>query len=198
MIGNQAVGRRLTQGSWSSASATSESSRVKRTKKTINLQTNDRINPHFPERVAQLNGEEIELVPIRARTATCRTIGVEHENGRSHATVEAQATSLQETDRVIYEIAWDAAVAPVGHTGLQVNEGVESDFVVDRSQSGKAIGDDQEHYQRDEEGRFVFEFTDGIEWPELNGGRWRFRLRVVNGAGTEVACSDVAIVDWNH
>lgn len=142
---------------------------------------------------------EIEMLPIMARTATCRTIGVQHENGKSFASVHSIATHLQETDRAIYEIAWDAAVAPVGHDGMAAAANVASDFVVDKSQSGEAIGDSRTHYRRDGVNGWVFEFRDGIEWPEdLNGGRWRFRLRVVNGAGTEKARSAEAIVDWNH
>lgn len=148
----------------------------------------------------QLNRDDIELTPIRARTATCRTIGVQHEDGKSFASVGSIANSLQETDSVVYEIAWDAAVAPVGHKGMDVVEGQASDFIVDRSQEGESIGENRRHYNRDESsGLYSFCYNDGIEWPtDLNGGEWRFRLRVVNGAGTQVACSDVAIVDWNH
>jgi hypothetical protein len=142
---------------------------------------------------------EIEMLPFVARTATCQTIGVQHENGKSFASVHSIATHLQETDRAIYEIAWDAAVAPVGHEGMAATANVASDFVVDRSQSGEAIGNCRRHYRRDGANGWVFEFRDGIEWPaDLNGGRWRFRLRVVNGAGTEKARSAEAIVDWNH
>jgi len=148
-------------------------------------------------KVAQL--EDIEMEEIRARVATCVTNGVVHDIGKSFASVSSKATYLQETDRVIYEIAWDAAVAPVGHEGMHAVAHTASDFIVDRSQEGEAIGESRAHYRRDGANGFVFEFRDGIEWPtELNGGSWRFRLRVVNGAGTEVARSAVAIVNWTH
>ncbi len=143
-------------------------------------------------------GDEVELEEIRPRTASCELVGIAHENGHSFASVRSRATQLQETDRVIYEIAWDAAVAPVGHEGLYVNEGSASDFVVDKSQDGQAIGDNRDHYSRDGADGRVFQYTDGIEWSELNGGAWRFRLRVENGAGSEVARSDEVTVDWRH
>jgi len=139
------------------------------------------------------------MMPIVARVATCRTIGVQHENGKSFASVHSLASHLKETDRVIYEIAWDAAVAPVGHEGMHVVKNTASDFIVDRSQTGEAIGDCRRHYRHDGANGWIFEFRDGIEWPEeLNGGRWRFRLRVVDAGGTERARSAEAIVDWNH
>jgi len=143
---------------------------------------------------------EIEMVTFTPRQATCVTVGVQHDNGKSFASVRSRARHLQETDRVIYEIAWDANVAPLGHEGMNVVANVSSGgFVVDRSQTGEAIGDHRAHYRRDGVNGRIFEYDDGIEWPdELNGGQWRFRLRVVNGAGTEVASSAVAIVDWNH
>ena len=53
---------------------------------------------------------------LRGRpNATCTTVGVQHENGRSYASARAEATGLRRADMVIYEIAWAAAVAPVGH-----------------------------------------------------------------------------------
>jgi hypothetical protein len=141
--------------------------------------------------------EGIEMQPIRARTAKCELGGVMHENGKSFASVTSEATHLQETDRAIYEIAWTENVAPVQHQGLNATAGSASDFVVDKDQSGNAIGDDRNHYEKEDEG-WVFSFRDGIEWPELNNGSWRFRLRVENGAGTEVARSDEVTVDWTH
>lgn len=145
-------------------------------------------------------GQIMSKGTLPKRSATCTKIGSMHEDGKSFASVKSQAISLQKTDRVIYEISWDAAVAPVGHEGLDVKSGVGSDFIVDRSQTGESIGEDIRHYKHDEiTGLYSFLYNDGIEWPtELNGGCWRFRLRVVNKNGIEVACSEVATIDWNH
>jgi hypothetical protein len=158
---------------------------------------NDNQKSKSAGKVAQL--EDIEMEEIRPRIATCVAQGVAFQFGNSYSSVEIRASQLQETDRVIYEIAWDAAVAPVGHDGMHVVANQASDFIVDKSQEGVAIGDVRSRYRRDGVNGFVFEYRDGIEWPaDLNGGSWRFRLRVVNGAGTEVARSAVAIVNWNH
>jgi hypothetical protein len=149
--------------------------------------------------VVQRNGGDIEMETIKPRIPTCVCQGVQFEGGVSFSSVVSKVTQLQETDQVIYEIAWDAAVAPVGHEGMVAAANVASDFIVDKSQDGKAIGESRAHYRKDGGNGWVFEFRDGINWPEeLNGGAWRFRLRVINGAGTEVAVSPIAVVDWNH
>lgn len=154
-------------------------------------------NLQSANKVAQL--EDIEMEEIRPRIATCVSRGVAFEFGKSYSSIDVRASQLQETDRVIYEIAWDASVAPVGHEGMHVVANQASDFITDRSQEGVAIGDVRSRYRRDGANGFVFEYRDGIEWPtEFNGGSWRFRLRVVNGAGTEVARSAVATVNWTH
>ncbi len=171
---------------------------VNNSKQVRQLKTiQDMANKHSGIQVAQL--EDIEMEEIRPRIATCISRGVAFEFGKSYSSIDVRASQLQETDRVIYEIAWDAAVAPVGHEGMHVVAGEASDFITDRSQEGVAIGDVRSRYRRDGANGFVFEYRDGIEWPaELNGGSWRFRLRVVNGAGTEVARSAVAVVNWAH
>jgi len=180
--------------------AANNSKQVKQLKAVQHMADNSKktkAGNHLSVEVAQL--EDIEMEEIRARVATCVTNGVVHDIGKSFASVSSKAIHLQETDRVIYEIAWDAAVAPVGHEGMHAVANTASDFIVDRSQEGEAIGNPRAHYRRDGANGFVFEFRDGIEWPtELNGGSWRFRLRVVNGAGTEVARSATAIVNWTH
>lgn len=130
---------------------------------------------------------------------TCTTIGVQHENGRSYATVRAEATHLREGDQVIYEIAWDAAVAPIEHPHLHAVANRASDFVVDLGNDGQLIGKSIDHYGKDDERGRYFEYNDGIEQPEKNGGVWRFRLRIVDRNGRERPGPwQVATVDWNH
>jgi hypothetical protein len=176
--------------------AANNSSQVKQLR-TVQDMANESQRSKSATKVAQL--EDIEMEEIRPRIVTCVAQGVQFQFGHSYSSVEINASQLQETDRVIYEIAWDAAVAPVGHEGMHVVANQASDFVVDKSQEGVAIGDVRSRYRRDGVNGFVFHFRDGIDWnTELNGGSWRFRVRVVNGAGTQVAISPVATVNWAH
>ncbi|MFM2045320.1 MAG: hypothetical protein RLY86_3896 [Pseudomonadota bacterium] len=140
----------------------------------------------------------------RLTHATCVLNGSQHDDGKSFASVTARATHLLEGDRCVYEMAWDAAVAPVGHAGfqavgVQVLEGVASPgFIVDRSQTGEAVGEMDQFYKETQGDGRCFEFRDGIEWPEiLQGGRWRFRLIVLSSSNNEVARSQEAVVDWD-
>ncbi len=132
-----------------------------------------------------------------------KLVGKDHEAGKSYALVTAEAKLTDPSQRVHYEIKWDATVVPGGnHLGQQ--EGVASDWIEDLSPNGLSVGDrnspeakyfDDQHHV-DPNG-LIFSFNDGIEQSELNHGSWWFRLRVVNANGAELA-STIKKVDWNH
>ena len=76
-----------------------------------------------------------------------------------------------------------------------------SNSVPDLSNEGDPADDDpyhRERYQLQADGTFRFDNVDGIQQNEMNGGSWRFRLRVVNENGRELGRSAEAVVDWNH
>jgi len=136
-------------------------------------------------------------------TVLLKLEGPKHEKGNSFALVEAEGKLTDPSQRVHYDIKWDANVVPGGnHLGQQ--EGVASDWTEDKSPNGASVGDrnSPEAKYFDDKGNvdkngLTFSFNDGIEQKELNGGSWWFRLKVVGADGKELASTTVK-VDWTH
>jgi hypothetical protein len=140
--------------------------------------------------------------------ATCSLIGVDHDDvkNQSYATVRNEAFLSSSTHSVVYEIKWDANVTPGGHHLGQV-QGQASDWVVDKSIDGLAIGDrknnkDAPYFTSDlqldfdpQEGRY-FTFNDPIIQRRLRNGSWWFRLKVVDKAGSVLSQSHDVEVPW--
>jgi hypothetical protein len=138
--------------------------------------------------------------------ATCSLVGVAHEEKKSFATVKSEAWMSKPTHSVVYEIKWDAAVVPGGDHLGQV-KGQASDWVVDKSIDGEAIGDrgtkkmiapyfkNDLTWELDPAGRF-FSYNDPIEQRRLQGGSWWFGLKVVDEKGSVLSQSHDVEVNW--
>lgn len=146
---------------------------------------------------------------FRPRTVVCRLIRAfsAAENGQLDVTgaVEAYATNLAPTDRCLYEIAWNAEGAPVGHGGFQaagnaVQAGVARAWTLDLSANGQAFDVFQNCYFDDDALGRCFYVRDAMNWHGLvPGAQWRFRLRVVNiNTLAEQARSAEVTIDWDN
>jgi len=139
--------------------------------------------------------------------ATSSLVGVAHEETESFATVKSEAWMSSQTHSVVYEIKWDAAVAPGGNHLGQVM-GQASDWVVDKSKDGVPIGDRKDknapYFNNDtnmnhapETGRY-FRFNDAIQQRRLRGGSWWFRLKVVDKHNNVLSQSHEVEVNWGE
>ena len=139
--------------------------------------------------------------------ATSSLVGVAHEETESFATVKSEAWMSSQTHSVVYEIKWDAAVAPGGNHLGQVM-GQASDWVVDKSKDGVPIGDRKDknapYFNNDtnmnhapETGRY-FRFNDAIQQRRLRGGCWWFRLKVVDKHNNVLSQSHEVEVNWGE
>jgi hypothetical protein len=140
--------------------------------------------------------------------AECELLGcvIDVARGRSHATVVSCATLTDPSHKVVYEIAWTADAVPGGtHLG-QVPGQASPGFVIDRDPNGRPIGErntagqlcyftDESYREPDVNGLFFY-YPDGIEQRRFQTGTWRFRLRIVDAHGTQVAISQEAVIDW--
>merc|ERR1712232_1406932 len=143
--------------------------------------------------------------------------------GRSEASVAAKAELTDMTHVVRYWIKWDANVVPAGtHMNQQPNRASDG-FVMDMSPdqmgyqatpigmrampaSSMAVhhyfmpieGRESWDFPRDECG-FLWRFDDHVVQPgKLNGGKWWFKLDVVDKDGNVKATSDECEVDWDN
>ncbi len=144
--------------------------------------------------------------PPVAAAATLTLQGIIHDHVGSDASVLSEAVMTNNTQRVRYEISWDATVAPGGNHLGQVNGVASNGFVEDLSPAGQSIGDragnmggyfaNADFSGPDNTGLY-FRFPDHIVQRALNNGSWRFRLSVEDADGT-VRAQDIVVVDWTH
>jgi uncharacterized protein DUF4157 len=147
---------------------------------------------------------------VRSRRPRTRLtlVGIDHDNQHSYATVNSEAHLTDLTQRVEYDIRWDAAVVPGGdHLGQQPNSA--GGWVRDRSPppNGQPIGDrnndmggfflNSDFSGQDNAAGLHFYYPDGIRQRPLNNGTWGFRLRILSQQGAVLSSSEV-VVDWNH
>lgn len=159
--------------------------------------------------VARNVDEVVQRQPIPNNTsldmAECSLIGLDHEgDDRSFASVKSEAWLSSPGHRVIYEIKWDAAVAPDGNH-LGQTAGQASDWIVDLSQHGEAIGDRDgaqapyfdDDFKPDKAQGQYFYYTDPIQQSRKQGGSWWFRVKVVDAEGKVLSQSHDVQVDWD-
>jgi len=162
--------------------------------------------------------EEHELQERPRPTATLRLHGSQSDKKlkKSFASLEAEAKLTDVRQKVVYEIKWTANAAPAGnHLGQEPGKASDEKpedaidgWVLDRNQKKIPIGQRAQkdcHYFNENDDALVnsvqnglrFFFRDGIEQPLIpDGGKWWFRLRVVDATGEELACSDVVEIAW--